>query len=73
MHETSYRKGTDARNHVATCKCGWAASGTWKDVRSRGAFHLAQDNPLSWFDRGREFQSDKRYPAYAGWKMGVEQ
>jgi hypothetical protein len=70
MHKVSYQKGTDARNYIAKCVCGWLGSGTYRDAKSRGEFHLAQDNPLAWHDPMRAVQSDRKYPAYAGWKFG---
>lgn len=73
MHKVAYIEGTDARNHIAKCECGWAASGTYRDVRHRGSFHADQDNSLEWRDPRRAAQSDKRYPIYAGWHARSDQ
>lgn len=64
MHDLIMTKGTDARNHVVRCTCGWAASDTFKDIRKRGEFHLRQDNPLAWNDPARQFQSAKEFPPF---------
>lgn len=65
MHKLRYHQGTDARNYVVRCNCGWAASGTWRGVHDRGRVHFLQDNPLTWNDPARKYQSDREFPAYA--------
>ena len=38
-HKIVFAKGSDARNYVATCECGWAYSGTYRAVRERAEVH----------------------------------
>jgi len=38
-HLTTYEPGTDARNHIARCSCGWAYSGTHLEVRRQAVLH----------------------------------
>ena len=38
-HTLEFIAGTDPRNHVVKCSCGWAFSSTYKGVRERGQTH----------------------------------
>lgn len=38
-HQIKCAPGTDPRNHIVTCECGWKYSGTYKGVRERGDLH----------------------------------
>ena len=40
MHKVKFESGTNARNHVVRCKCGYAYSNTSLAVRARGLVHL---------------------------------
>lgn len=66
-HDIGYVKGTDPRNHIVKCSCGFSASDTYLAVRKRGQFHKEQDNPLAWDDPGRIDQGEKKYPSYRAW------
>lgn len=66
-HDLTYIKGTDARNHIVKCSCGFAASDTYLSVRKRGQYHIEQKNPLRWDDPRREYQSDRYYPPFRGY------
>ena len=39
-HPLRFKAGSDARNHIVSCECGWAYSGTYRGVRKRGAVHV---------------------------------
>lgn len=56
MHKLCYIEGTDARNHIVKCGCGWSFSSTHNAVRERGRFHVAAfDNELrAWSDPQRK-------------------
>lgn len=56
MHDLSYQEGTDARNHVAKCSCGWAGSETYLGVRDRGNLHkiVFADEDRLWRDPRRQ-------------------
>ena len=54
-HITSHRKGSDPRNHVGRCTCGYAYSGTFKAVSERMAVHKSEftDEHRAWNDPRR--------------------
>lgn len=56
MHELRYENGTDARNHVVRCSCGWAFSSTYHDTRKRGNLHthVFHDEDRKWNDPRRQ-------------------
>ena len=49
--------GRDCRNNVIRCSCGWAYSGTYRDVEHRGATHVdvfeRNDERRKWNDPRR--------------------
>jgi hypothetical protein len=38
-HTLEFQDGTDPRNHIVKCSCGWSFSSTYKGVRDRGLIH----------------------------------
>ena len=56
-HTLTYTEGTDARNHVARCSCGWAYGSTYNDCRSKGFSHVDNNSRLYWNDPRRQFES----------------
>lgn len=52
-HELTHIKGTDARNHVVRCTCGWAYSSTHLDCKSRALNHVIEYNVRRWDDPRR--------------------
>lgn len=56
MHELRYEKGTDARNHIVRCSCGWAFSSAYHDTRNRGDLHMRafKDEDRRWNDKRRQ-------------------
>lgn len=59
-HATTFTKGTDARNHVVRCSCGWAYSSTFLACRERTVDHVSENNYLRWTDPRRILQDDTR-------------
>lgn len=57
-HATTFTKGTDARNHVIRCSCGWAYSSTFVACRERADGHAEENNYLRWTDPRRLLQDD---------------
>ncbi len=55
-HKCTFTKGTDARNHIARCECGWSFSGTYLAIRARARLHgqVFFDETRSWRDSRRE-------------------
>lgn len=39
IHQSTFTRGSDARNHIARCQCGWGCSGTYNSVRTRAEIH----------------------------------
>lgn len=39
QHATRYQEGTDARNHIMRCSCGFSCSGTYKAIGERAKLH----------------------------------
>lgn len=58
IHAPVYERGTDARNHRVACPCGWAYSGTWREVRVRYNQHSIKNSPLKWHDANRIYEID---------------
>lgn len=55
-HKLRYTTGSDPRNYVVRCKCGWSYSGTYRAVHKRGPMHVEifANEPLRWNDKGRQ-------------------
>lgn len=54
-HKCEFVKGTDARNHIAKCECGWEFSGTYRSVHDRAQTHSVAfaDEDRGWNDLRR--------------------
>lgn len=54
-HQTNFTLGTDARNHIVRCSCGWAFSGTYIAIRDRANIHryAFKDEYRKWNDPQR--------------------
>lgn len=63
-HKITTRKGTDARNHVAKCACGWAYCNTRKRVLDRISDHMRafEHEPRAWNDPLRAAVMPMAYP-----------
>ena len=60
MHKTNFEEGTDARNNIVRCECGWAYSGTYHEVHTRALSHQARNNTLRWDDPMRKLEPDEK-------------
>lgn len=60
IHELTFNAGTNARNHVVRCTCGWAYSNTYLAVRERGGMHR-----VLFADEDRRWNDPKRYAEMA--------
>lgn len=63
LHALNYTKGSDPRNHVVRCSCGYAFSSTYLAVRMRGAVHVRRfaEEHRTWADPKR----DEEMPSFA--------
>lgn len=54
-HRLRFKPGTDPRNHIVRCDCGWSYSNTHNAVRSRGLTHAQtfKDETRDWDDKKR--------------------
>lgn len=54
-HRMDFEDGTDARNYIGRCSCGYEISGTYLQVRNRAALHLHYfvSEPYAWYDSRR--------------------
>jgi hypothetical protein len=61
-HITQNTKGTDARNHLSKCACGWSVSGTYLGVRARATVHriVFKDEHRLWNDPKRRTEMPPR-------------
>jgi hypothetical protein len=57
-HRMQFKEGSDARNHVVGCECGWRYSGTYRAIRDRAMTHSAvfMDEDRAWNDPRRRAQ-----------------
>jgi hypothetical protein len=61
IHKLTFEKGTNPRNHIVRCSCGWAYASTHHDVTEIGYEHQRKNNPLTWLDPKRKFQREESF------------
>ena len=61
MHNLNHIKGTDARNHIVRCACGWAYSSTLLECRQMAHNHLLENNEYKWNDPRRYAQKESPF------------
>lgn len=54
-HTVKFKRGSDPRNHIARCNCGYGYAGTYRAVRERADIHrtVFAHEYHPWNDRGR--------------------
>ncbi len=59
-HTVNFRPGTDPRNHIAVCACGWKYSDTYRRIREVADGHRIEANYLAWHDPRRLTEHDAK-------------